>query len=224
MDEKPVTRTSRRALLAAAGGAAAALAAESLVRPLPAAAADGEPLVVGQANTATTETSLEVQDPFEYVENALEVRSAGLPYGGHGCAIRARGAGQTIGMLGLSEDYTGVEGASYTGIGVHAHSVSGTALFVDNRAIFNTAGFGWVPKGQDRVIVQAFSEWSPATLSGISRIFVTLMADPGSVAIKYVKVDPPAEEGGSFPYASSFTVYLTAKAKSDLRFAYFVIG
>jgi hypothetical protein len=224
MDENPTTQTSRRALLAAAGGAAAALAVESLVRPLPAAATDDSALMVGRLNTATKETSLELQNPGVGVQNAFRVRSVGVP-NGHGCAISARGTGQTTGISGLSEDYNGVEGASYTGCGVMAHSVSGTALFADNKVLFNTAGKGTVPKGEDRVVVHAFVEWSPSTLNGWTKILVTLMSDPGSVAVKYVQVDPPAsEESGETPYATSFTVYLTAKAKDDLRFAYFVIS
>ena len=49
---------SRRAILAAALGGAGALFAHALGRPTSAAAADGDPLTLGQANTATSSTSL----------------------------------------------------------------------------------------------------------------------------------------------------------------------
>src|SRR5437762_3569672 len=49
---------SRRALLSAAGVAAGAVAAGRLLAPESADAADGGNLVLGQANTATSKTSL----------------------------------------------------------------------------------------------------------------------------------------------------------------------
>ena len=49
----PVTPRSRRAVLAGAIGGVAAAAASSLIRPSTAGAADGDPLTLGVANSAT---------------------------------------------------------------------------------------------------------------------------------------------------------------------------
>lgn len=59
MKQADTTTRSRRAVLAAAVSAAAATAVASLSRPLSAAADDGDPLIIGQANVAQTGTSLQ---------------------------------------------------------------------------------------------------------------------------------------------------------------------
>jgi len=57
-DDTATVARSRRSVLAAVAGAAASLAAASLGRPLPAAAADGDPLLLGQQNQANNLTEL----------------------------------------------------------------------------------------------------------------------------------------------------------------------
>ncbi len=54
-----VARRSRRQLLAGGSGAlAAVVTAEALVRPAPAAAANGDPVILGHANKSTSLTSI----------------------------------------------------------------------------------------------------------------------------------------------------------------------
>jgi hypothetical protein len=50
---------SRRSLLTAAAGVAAATAATALARPLPASAAPGDPLILGQENFSNAHTGLQ---------------------------------------------------------------------------------------------------------------------------------------------------------------------
>ena len=219
MDEKPTARTSRRALLAAAGGAAAALAAESLVRPLPAAAVDDRPLILGQANTAGKETSLEVHYADAHAQNALSVRSLGLSSGisveaTGGDAMRASGTGiNGRGLWAFSDEDQAINAATHTGTGVYASGGTGYALYTSGKVGFDASGLGTVPKGKSRAVVTPLAG---GVLHGSPRVLVTLMSDPGAgVLVKFVQVDA---------IAGTFAVNLTAKAKSNTRFAYFVIS
>jgi hypothetical protein len=91
--------TSRRSLLAAALGGAGGLVLGALGRPAGIRAANGDPVLLGSANTATALTSVENTDDNE--TSLAGIHSA---------------AG------------TGVSGSSDTGVGVAASSASGTAL------------------------------------------------------------------------------------------------
>jgi hypothetical protein len=51
--------TSRRALLAGAAGGAAALGAEAMMRAGEARGADGDPVLLGRTNTASSTTTIE---------------------------------------------------------------------------------------------------------------------------------------------------------------------
>lgn len=117
-------RLSRKGLLQAAAGAAA-LAATSLAAPGRAAAADGDPIRIGQGNSGTLPTSLNGPVP-----------NAGLLYmdnsGGGGAALLAKGADGTQGLWGHCD---GPEGQGLYGLnngggfGVVGDSASGVALY-----------------------------------------------------------------------------------------------
>jgi len=72
MDGKDEIRLGRRALLAAGVAGAAAAAAQAMVGPAAVAAADHDPLKIGETNTGSTETLLNVPGT-----NGLGVRSDG---------------------------------------------------------------------------------------------------------------------------------------------------
>jgi hypothetical protein len=80
-DESPVTATSRRHLLRAAAAGAVGVVGGAVALARPAAAATGQQLVLGQANTADAVTSLENNGPFPDLAGpgpiALELRSPG---------------------------------------------------------------------------------------------------------------------------------------------------
>lgn len=90
---------SRRAVLGAALGGAAAVAAQTLARPLPAAAASGDPALIGAANSGDAPTSFENTDDGE-------TSLAGI----HGAAG------------------TGVDASSVAGTGLNATSTTGPAI------------------------------------------------------------------------------------------------
>lgn len=97
MADDTTTARSRRALLAAAAGGAAALAANAAM-PLTALAADGDPVVLGQSNAATSTTSIDATG----IAAALLGTSTGA-----------------AGVYAVSVDGTGaaaIENTSYTGV------------------------------------------------------------------------------------------------------------
>ena len=97
MSDAPIR--SRRAVLGAALGGAAAVAAQTLARPLPAAATSGDPALIGAANSGDAATSFENTDDGE-------TSLAGI----HGAAG------------------TGVDASSVAGTGLNATSTTGPAI------------------------------------------------------------------------------------------------
>jgi hypothetical protein len=109
---------SRRALLGAAIGAVAATAAQALGRPIPTRAANGDPLYLGQSNTATSLTQLTNLD-----FNCLVVGAGGSYAGIRGTSVTGRGVWGSSGGEGVfGEGGIGVRGLSNTGIGVKGRS------------------------------------------------------------------------------------------------------
>jgi hypothetical protein len=92
---------SRRAVLGAALGGAAVVAAQSLARPLPAAAATDDPALIGNANTGDATTSFENTDAGE--------PSLAAVHAGSGAAIEATSA-TGPGIRAVSTDNTPSDG------------------------------------------------------------------------------------------------------------------
>src|SRR5258707_12410701 len=77
-----VARRSRRQLLAGGSGAmAAVVAAEALVRPAPAAAANGDPVILGRASKSTSLTSITNSTPGRDVLTCFATGSGGAVRG-----------------------------------------------------------------------------------------------------------------------------------------------
>jgi hypothetical protein len=139
---------SRRALLAAAVGTAAASAVAALGRPLPAEAADGDPLIIGQVNDGQTETRL---------NGHLFVGASDRP------AIH--GVSPVLAIEGTSDDGTGVYGWSdgatgWTSAGVQGHSarhggVGVVASFAELDTALYVVGKAKFPTRSGRVFVAA---------------------------------------------------------------------
>jgi hypothetical protein len=114
---------SRRAILAAALGASAATIASAFGRPLPAAAANGDPVTVGGSFTGTGITQI------QNVTDATTVFAATSTMGGvgiHGASNSYAGVYGTSmsgpAVQGISNSYFGVYGSSSSGIGVSGDS------------------------------------------------------------------------------------------------------
>lgn len=122
-DREP-RRFSRKGLVKAAAASAAALAATSLVVPERAAAADGQPIIIGSANSGTNSTS-------------LTATGAPLLEGAFKGIGRANGEG-VVGEASGDEGY-GLYGVSSTGYGVFGESSTGIALFAGDNGRFGQA-------------------------------------------------------------------------------------
>jgi hypothetical protein len=132
----PVTPRSRRAVLAGALGGVAAAAASSLIRPSTAAAADGDPLLLGHTdNTATLNTAL--------TNSTLGGTVLTATASGTGTAIIGTGnAGRGV----FASTQTGIglrASAAASGYGVYSTSATGIALRATSGGqaadIFNTS-------------------------------------------------------------------------------------
>ena len=124
--EQLKARISRRKMLGgAAVGAAAAVATGAIGRVPVAEAANGDPLLLGQSNAATSVTSLTVQGTPNVGPGGLEVVTvlSSAP------AIRGRSPNnQGLGIAG--EGLTGVDGISHSinGAGVIGEDATGSSL------------------------------------------------------------------------------------------------
>ncbi|HEX5825446.1 MAG TPA: hypothetical protein VFY18_13390 [Candidatus Limnocylindrales bacterium] len=116
----PVTPRSRRSVLAGAIGGVAAAAASSLLRPASVAAADGDPVLAGNANTATLPTTLTNSTAGGTTFSAV-ASGSGLAVVGTSTAGR--------GVTGSTQSGVGVRAAAgLDGLGLWASSVTGTAV------------------------------------------------------------------------------------------------
>ena len=224
MDEKPTTRTSRRALLAAAGGAAAALAADSLAKPLAVAANNGDALKLGRINTATVGTGLDfTANNIIYTEAALLVKTHRQKVGfktdigvfDDGIAILGNVGGvRAVGVRGVALNGIGVEGNSEHGTGLLASSNHGLAFQAAGTVRFQTAGFGTVPQGYYTTRVHP-NMGGGMHLTADTKVLVTLLSNPVGPQTVWVDVGTVGDV---------FDIHLSAPAIQALRFAYFVIS
>ena len=227
------TPRSRRALLTAALAATAVTVAEAVARPLPAAAADGDPFVLGAANTATSQTSLtggsadralDVQTgPFSPNAEAIRGRADGVGVHGIsedvgigvlgeclgvGTGVYGKG-GDGNGVHGFSTDFAGVYGESSDGIGVAAKSDYGTALGVNGKAHFSRSGRATVTAGHLSVTVTVHGG-----LAGSPLCFANLRSYRSGVAVAAVRPN--------YPSAGKMRIYLTKAVSSSTSVAWIV--
>jgi hypothetical protein len=121
----PARRTRRQLLAGGTGALAAVLTAEALARPAPAAAASGDSVILGQDNTATSET---------HITNSAA-----------GTALRVDATDSATALLGESGSGLGVYGVTggSTGSGVHGFNGgdgNGVSGFVSNAAASGVYG------------------------------------------------------------------------------------
>src|SRR5215470_6070231 len=92
----PTKRTRRQMLAGGTGAVAAVLAAGVLARPAPAAAADGDNVILGQANSSTNPTSISNT-------NSADPDRGGADLGQPGAGHVAAGPGWCLGPLSGAE-------------------------------------------------------------------------------------------------------------------------
>ncbi|MEZ5101841.1 MAG: hypothetical protein R3C15_18995 [Thermoleophilia bacterium] len=109
-------------------------------------------------------------------------------------------------------------GTSPGGTGVLARSGQGTALRVEGRASFSTAGLAMVPAGEDRVRVRPGVAIGTgtivlATVNCCAERVVGPLSRP--ISVWYVEQEPEDD---------AFWIVLTDRVTSDVRVGWFVIG
>ena len=212
VDTATVAR-SRRSILAAAAGAAAASAAATLARPIAAAAADGDPLILGQSNSAASATGLDgrllvngqggsLNDPSEI---ALRVTSL------HGTAVRGESSGRrgssTSGVCGVANEPFAI---GVVAIG----DANGTGLFVRARVQMpDRSGRATVLKGKASVDVDLRAR---GHLAGTPLCFANVMSyRPGT----FVTMVRP-----NYPSGGVMRIYLNRAASSNTFVAWLVLN
>jgi hypothetical protein len=159
---------SRRALLVAGLGGLVAAVAAAIGRPLPARAADGEFLKLGNANTASSPTTL-----------AYGGAGDGLTVSGGAAAVNAitgtsgDNVGSGIRGVGDPGSYAaGVWGSSDVGVGVRADTTTGDAVWAKStadgsRAVYaqgpDTGGYAiYAEAGEDVLYAQSTDDGAGA--------------------------------------------------------------
>jgi len=226
-----VGRRSRRQLLTrGAGTLAAVLTAETLARPVPAAAADGNPVTLGQLNTETTLTEI-----TNSTDNANTLRCSARGSGDAVQAVSDSGAGVSgnsgpgVGVQGVTNNGTGVMGLSTSGIamvgksqgfgdGVHGEAPLGigvkatgkTALQVNGPAVFNRSGIVTVAAGHSTVTNTGIA------LTAASLVLATIQGNVAGVFVQGV-----TRVTGS---SGSFTIHLNKTVSKSVKVAWFAIN
>ncbi len=223
---------SRRALLAGAAAGVAGVAVGRLAQPLPAQAADLDPVILGTYQSSTKTTSIQggglrveggelpaalivhgVNNGAGILANSM-VEDVVTPDSTHGSGTGIDGqSGTGIGVRGYAADGTGVHGISDAGIGVLAESAGVCALSVIGKVAFSSADRGTIIAGRSRATVMP-----PGGLSGFALVLVTLQGNPSgkrASAFSHVELNPSA---------GTFDVVLTGPAARAVDFGYFVIG
>jgi hypothetical protein len=143
-------------LLTGAAAGVAVLAAEQLARPLAARADDGDPVLLGQYQNSSSETSitgggLRVEGGvlgFAVIVHGVNDGPGLLASSDHELVVTpesTRGSGDAI--RGESGSGTGVYGSSHSGEGVHGESESGNGVVGNSATGFGVVGSGGVNIG-----------------------------------------------------------------------------
>ena len=205
--------TSRRAILAAVLGAAAATAAAAVLPAEHASAANGDPLILGQANTANDATDLDGQlvvhssagsneDPSDVAVQGTSLYGTGVL--GH---TSAEWGATSAGVRGVADDPRGV-GIAAVG------DISGYGLTVRGKVgLQSRSGRVYVAAGRSYVDVDLRFKGS---LPGLPLCFAILNSYRPGVFVTSVRADIPS--GGML------RIYLNGAVTSRTAVAWFVLN
>jgi hypothetical protein len=219
------TQRTRRSLLAAAAAGAAGIAASRLAVPPLASAADGNPLLIGTANTATSTTSLTCSTA---AQTGLQIGTTGdatafaasgqMGVFAHGSAVSTPGS--IVGMY-ARVDFAGNGPAI---VANHAASVDvlpvNTAIFA---AVSSTAHHGIHAMGG----VKFPDRSNRATIkAGKSSVTVTV---PGTTSANFAIATLGANRSGRWVRAvvcasGKITIYLNSSVASATLVTWLVLG
>jgi hypothetical protein len=247
MDTESRTRepsVTRRNLLKTGAAGALGAAAATAITATPASAADGDPLILGQENVASSPTQSRL---FDNVEDSLDIFPAPLPLfpgrvlrvvGGLGAgsafsAFAQSGTaifaiGQTNGVIGQTGRFgVGVTGSSGEGIGVHGRSEVGTGIKAEG-VHPEEGGFGtaFEAVGPVKFSTSGLADVAASTdrvtvnpgvpISPQSKVLAMLQGNSGNKAmVERVEVNPAAE---------TFQVVLTKIPARPVQIAWFLMS
>jgi hypothetical protein len=236
MDKKSHTKepVTRRNLLKKGAAGVLGTAAATTIMATPASADDGDAVILGQDNVASSPTTIRDIDR----ETQLDILSGGsvLRVGTAFCpgpaisAVAVSGAaivgsGKTNGVIGQTGQIgAGVSGSSTQGIGVHGRTEVGTGIkaeafhFEEGTAFeavgpvkFLTSGLADVAASTDRVTV---APGVPVTSQ--SKVLAMLQGNSGNKAmVEHVELNA---------VASTFQVVLTKVPARPVQIAWFLIS
>jgi hypothetical protein len=216
MASEPSSARSRRAILATAAGGVAVAIADSLARPRHVAADTGGNVILGQPNTAGSETKISC-DQSNGVSGSSAAFNASGVYGentaaGFGTYGRSNNFGGGTGVFGEGFFGVGVQGHSQQGTGIKAITASGTAFEAQGRVKFSTAGLTSVAVGANQATVTPGVD----LVTG-SMILCTLESNQTAISIQRVTKNT---------MTNTFKVFLskTVAAGKTAKIAWFVIG
>lgn len=209
-DEAPVTRRSRRDLLKLAGAAAVGAAGAAALKTVPASAATGGPVLLGNTNNANqattiTETGGSAPNPvFQvYSSNAVQVMHVAALSGGFGLTVNANGGG-----IGISSDATG------GGLGIGASSDTGTAIRVNS-----ASGIAYEALGSGRIMQSTnpqtpvgggMPSYAPAGWETVRDANgVMWFNGPGAYAHRWAPVQPGGIDNAIFTAVTNNQYHLT---------------
>jgi hypothetical protein len=225
MDAQASTQRTRRAVLAGAVGGAAAAAAASLAGPVRVLAANGDNVVLGTDNSATSVTKVEnTTGAIDAVAlqgvSAQGVGLVGSSTSGQGViGYSSSGAGvqgysetdaglNGFGPLGVwaGGDNEGCHGISPAGIGVVAESSDGIALKVIGKATLTRSGIANIAAGKSYVDVTVSGGLTPRSI-----VHATLQVYRAGAAVAAVR--------RNYPSAGKARIYLTKVASKTVTTA-----
>jgi hypothetical protein len=203
-------RRSRRHVLTAAIAGIATAAAGTLARPTVTRAANGDNVVLGTDNHATSPTMVRNPDG-----NALRGASQ-IGIGLYGTSREGTGVSgftrKGIGVDGFAEFGAGVQGSTDFGAGVVAIGNGGTALVVLGHARFSWSGVASIPAGETSAVFD-----------------IGHGEDPNVYAESFVLLSPKVNLGGralwyrTDPAAGRFSIHISSPRSSPTEVGWLLL-
>jgi hypothetical protein len=213
------TLRSRRALLGAAAAAVATTAATAVGGPWPARAAEGDPLILGQANAAFDPTRLEGILGISNSESVgPTLRADDVSADGYG-AIKAMSTNHTAITAGNVSGEAAIYGVAHnrSSEGIHAaNTAGGTGLAVYGKVnLLTRSGRATIPAGRDFVDIDLRGT-QKGGLSGTPLCFANLTSHRPGVHVEAVRPNDPI--------AGKVRIYLNRAVNATTFVAWFVLN
>jgi hypothetical protein len=170
---------------------------------------DGDPLILGQENVASSTTTVSVRDEPDLVQifSPSGILNVSTGFGAYGISVTAlsgtaiSAGGEQIGVIGEGYNQKGVWGTSSLGIGVHGFSEVGTGIKAEATEVnegtafepvgpvkFSTSGLAAIAVSADRATVDP---GVPITTQ--SKVLATLQGKAGNKSmVEHVELNPAA--------------------------------